>query len=170
MSNPNVPTEAPLIEVPVELPHVLITVADTGTLTVAVNGEPHTPPPFAPPWDRSTFGTVVDDLLAAWGCPLRVEVREADGTTFTDIITPKARRARHEQPTPTALPRLVELAAAGFIPGEDVAVAVVVGHNDASGEGTARALLDTTQLAGTATGEVILLGRISGAVFVGRPA
>ena len=164
------------IDVPVELPHVVITVTDTGALNVTVNGSPHEPPPFAPPWDRAEFGTIIDGLLTTWACPLRVEVRETDGTIYTDIITPNARRAipANEQPAarrvPAAPPRLVELAASGFIPGEDVAVALVLGHNDAAGDGTARGLLDATQLALSPSRQVILLGRISGAVYVGHPA
>lgn len=70
----------------------------------------------------------------------------------------------------------------GFVPGEDVTVAIVIGHTDASGTGTARALIDPARLRSRAAGvvvEVVLFGRISGitiirrlprTVRVGRPA
>lgn len=70
-------------------------------------------------------------------------------------------------------PELVEVTAAGFVPGEDVALAVIVSHTGATGTGLARALLDQAHLsslpgAGTGTGEVVLLGRISGTTHVRR--
>ena len=54
------------------------------------------------------------------------------------------------------------------MPGEDVAVAIIHAHSDASGDGTARALLTTEQAAAAVTGEVILLGRVSGTLTIGR--
>ena len=58
----------------------------------------------------------------------------------------------------------------GSCPGEDIAVALIVAHTDATGTGHARALIDTTRLADlldNGTGEVVLLGRVSGTL---RPA
>ena len=51
----------------------------------------------------------------------------------------------------------------GSCPGEDIAVALIVAHTDATGTGHARALIDTTRLADlldNGTGEVVLLGRV----------
>ena len=59
----------------------------------------------------------------------------------------------------------------GFVPGEDVAVAVVTGHTDASGTGTARTLIDPARLGPNASGgvvEVVLVGRISGTTIIRR--
>ena len=59
----------------------------------------------------------------------------------------------------------------GFVPGEDVAVAVVTGHTDASGTGTARALIDPARLgpdAASGVVEVVLFGRISGTTIIRR--
>ena len=39
-------------EVPIVLPHVVMQVAGDGTMTVTVDGAPHLPEPFAPPWRR----------------------------------------------------------------------------------------------------------------------
>ena len=54
------------------------------------------------------------------------------------------------------------------MPGEDVAVAIIHAHSDASGDGVARALLTAEQAAVAVTGEVILLGRVSGTLIIGR--
>ena len=56
------------------------------------------------------------------------------------------------------------------MPGEDVAVAVVIAHAEAAPDSTARILLTPDQLAGSPTREVILLGRVSGTTTVGHPA
>ena len=109
---------------------------------------------------------------------VRVEVRENDGSVFTDILrTRKPRRAAAppENPVPETrrsrharrLPRLAEVTADGFVPGEDVAVATIVSHTDATGTGEARTLIDLDDLP-DGTHEVILFGRISGTLAVRR--
>lgn len=158
---------------PVVLPHVVVQVGEDGTLTVTVEGEPFEPEEFAPAWQRSTFGALIDAVTDQRRVPVRVEVREVDGTTFTDIITPGRRRRRgtenDDMATPEpAQPGLVEVTGEGFVPGEDVAVAVIVSHTDASPTGEARALLEATHLDRAASRDVILLGRVSGVVTVRR--
>ena len=73
--------------------------------------------------------------------PIRVEVREADGPVFTDLITARPRRALPEpkpavkaKPTP-GLPVFHQVEGDGFVPGEDVAVATIISHTDATGTG-----------------------------------
>ena len=151
--------------VPVVLPHVVMGVAEDGTMTVAVDGVPYLPVPFAPPGRRESFAQVLDQRRS----PVRVEVREADGTVFTDIITPSRRRTVAEPPAKPAVPVLPVLYGEGFVPGEDVAVAVVIAHGDAGPDGTMRGLIEAAQLAASPTREVILLGRVSGAVTIGHP-
>ncbi|WP_270242168.1 hypothetical protein [Rothia kristinae] len=155
--------------VPVVLPHVVMGVAEDGTMTVAVDGVPYLPEPFAPPWRRESFAQVLDQLTGQRRSPVRVEVREADGTVFTDIITPSRRRTVAEPPAKPAVPVLPVLYGEGFVPGEDVAVAVVIAHGDAGPDGTMRGLIEAAQLAASPTREVILLGRVSGAVTIGHP-
>jgi hypothetical protein len=162
---------------PVELPHVLVTVAEDGTLTVTVDGTPFASPE-ATAWTRATFGPLMDAITKDRTIAVRVEVRENDGTVFTDILrtrkpqravapseapVPETRRSRHA----LRVPRLAEVTAGGFVPGEDVAVAAIVSHTDATGTGEARTLIDLDDLP-DGTPEVILFGRISGTLAVRR--
>ncbi|AZH79065.1 hypothetical protein CSX12_11690 [Microbacterium sp. Y-01] len=162
--------------VPVVLPLAAITIADDGRMTVTVDGAPFEPEPFAPPWRREDFARVLDQLTDLRRSPMRVEVREADGTMFTDIITPSRRRRTEPDPEPASeapgrrpATDLVVLHGEGFVPGEDVAVAVVIAHGDAAPDGTMRGLVESRQLAGSPTREVILLGRVSGTLTIGHP-
>ena len=162
---------------PVELPHVLVTVAEDGTLTATADGPPF-PSPDAGAWTRATFEPLMDAITKDRTIAVRVEVRESDGSVFTDILrTRKPRRAvvPSEAPVPETRrsrhgrrgPRLAEVTAGGFVPGEDVAVATIVSHTDATGTGDARALIDLDDLP-DGTHEVILFGRISGTLAVRR--
>lgn len=169
-------------QAPVVLPHVVITVAEAGALDVTADGAPFPPPQDGVAWTRNTFGSLLDAISQDRTISVRIEVRESDGNVFTDII--RARRRTTPRPPETdpeeqrgkhtkkaREPRLIEVTADGFVPGEDVAVAVTVSHTDATGTGAARALLDAGQLGsllGDGTGEVVLFGRVSGAVHVRR--
>lgn len=164
---------------PLAIPVVEFTVHEDGSMTVTIDSAPHNPPPFAPGWRRESFPTILDELAARLQTPLRVHVREADGTTFTDIITPPrtgrtdstlAINGSSSAPVPrSAVPVKHQVSGGGFVPGEDVAVAIIHAHSDAASDGTARALLTPEQVAAAHTGEVILFGRISGTIVIGRP-
>lgn len=162
-----------VVEVPVVLPHVVFAVHDDDIVTVTVDGTPFEPKPFAPPWQRGSFGGIIDALADQRRTPIRVEVCEVDGSVFTDIITPARHRAAEPEPVPTAgsepALRLVALHRDGFVAGEDVAVAVIVAHSDAGPDGAARGLLTPGELAHSPTGEVALIGHVSGAVAIGHP-
>lgn len=162
--------------VPVSIPLVVLDVREDGTVAVSIDGKPLAPEPFAPPWRRSSFGQIIDRATNDRTTAVRVEVREADGTSFTDIIAPRRRRTTQWKPEaekPAPLSVFLTVEGDGFVPGEDVAVAVITGHTDAAGTGTARALINPGQLSADASGgivEVLLFGRVSGTVVVQRVA
>ncbi|GAA2006297.1 hypothetical protein [Brevibacterium samyangense] len=171
-------------ETPVALPHVIITVTETGVLDVTVDGTAFPPPEEGIEWTRATFGTLLDAITEDRRIAVRIEVRETDGSVFTDLI--HARRPKPVEPEEdkSEIPRgkkakikrkkrpeLVEVTAEGFVPGENVAVAVVVSLTGTTSTGHARALLDIAQLADLSrdgTGEVLFLGRVSGTAVVRR--
>lgn len=175
------------VKVPPALPHVQITVSDGGTLTVLVDGVPYPPPEYSPAWQRSSFPIIIQTILAQRQSPVRVTVTETDGQTFTDFFTPPKPRAPWQpntepqgtipaQPAPVAVPSVagppsppVAVSAANFIPGEDVAVAVVLTLGEAGADGVARAMLTTAQLAQSPFREVLLHGLISGRSITLRP-
>lgn len=174
------------ITVPPVLPVIAMTIAADGTMTVAVDGTPFEPPRFGPAWVRSSFAAVIDSVLEERGSPVRVLVYEADGTVFTDLVTrplqkeldPSAQPPhRHDVVTapiadvlidaaPLVTPPRVVLGEEGFIPGEEVAVAIIVRHTKASTDGSARALLEPGICRVSADGEVVLVGRISGTCVI----
>lgn len=165
---------------------VRIIVAEDGTLSVTVDGAPYLPPEFSPPWRRSAYPHIVEAISQHTGQTLRVDVIEIDGRLITDYRTPPKPRpaspdpvaapvvaapqpsAPQPAPMPTA-PRFAQLAGSGFVPGEDVAVAVIISYTETAPNGIARALIDSRYLAACPTGEAILVGRISGTLVLGRP-
>lgn len=166
-----------IAEAPVQavLPHVRVTVTETGTLNVTIDGTEYPPPPRGE-WTRGTFADLLDAVTENRSIGVRIEVREVDGSVFTDLIQPRT-RTRVAEPEPATEPErptrkkkgqaLVEVTADGFLVGEDVAVAIIVSHTDAT-NGRTRALLDLNQLPPAPGGrrEVLLLGRISGTIHI----
>lgn len=180
------------IRVPAVLPMITMTISADGTMTVAVDGTPFEPPRFGPRWARASFAEIIDTVLLAHGSPVRVVVCEADGTVFTDLITrplqgsvnssaptqdrdggsrtpaePLAAPAALIDATPLIEPPHVVCGEEGFLPGEDVALAIIVRHIKASADGSARALLEPGLCRVTAEGESVLVGRISGTCVFG---
>lgn len=174
-------------ETPVVLPHAVIIVTETGALDVTMDGA-DVPPPEGEAWTRGAFGSLLDVLTRDRTITVRIEVHESDGTVFTDVVRAR-RRTRPEPPDIDAVteaedergtpiksrtrrgPELVEVTGEGFVPGEDVAAAVIVSHTDATHTGHARALLDRGRLRSLLPdggGEVMLFGRISGTIHVRR--
>jgi len=180
------------IRVPPVLPVITMTVSSNGSMTVAVDGTPFEPPRFGPPWARASFAEIIDTVLHAHGSPVRVVVYEADATVFTDIITrplqgslspsapPQDRDRGSSTPAespvapaalidamPLVAPPHVVCGEEGFLPGEDVAVAIIVRHIKASTDGSARALLEPGLCRLSSAGEVVLVGRVSGTCVFG---
>ncbi|MFT3859980.1 hypothetical protein [Micropruina sp.] len=163
------PDHVPVLS-PVSMPVIRFDVHDDGTMSVTVDGEPLAPPVAEGAWRRGSFSRIVDQVTGERMIPARVEVTEADGTIFTDIIPA---RPRTTIPAPVALeaapavtPRFVEVSGEGFVPGEDVAVCRIIRHTDAAHTGTARALIDLARDHLDLGGEVVLVGRVSGTFVV----
>ncbi|WP_431878412.1 hypothetical protein [Amycolatopsis sacchari] len=160
--------------VPVSIPTVVLDVHEDGTLTATLDGEPLNPLEGGPPWQRSSFPHIIDHASHDRAVPVRVEVREADGTVFTDLIAARPRRTPEPSPVPArkhaARPAFHTVTGDGFVPGEDVAVAIITGHTEATGTGAVRALIDPAHLTPDASGgaEVLLFGRISGTAIIRR--
>lgn len=174
-------------ETPVVLPHAVITVTETGALDVTIDGT-GVLPPEGETWTRSTFGPLLDAVTRDRTITVRIEVHENDGSVFTDVIRARRRtnpeppdaqaktESEHERGSPVTSrrkgrPDLVEVTGEGFVPGEDVAAAVIVSHTDATSTGHARTLLDRERLRSLLPddgGEVMLFGRISGTIHVRR--
>lgn len=137
------------------------------------------------PISRSVLGQVVSAIVAERGVPVRVELTEADGRRFADIVLPEPPRSAFAPPPASPAPTPVAPAPApvppppaaspvgavpplayrvtgdGFIPGEDVAVAVIIRATSADHQGIAQALVDSRELPPDAAG-VLLFGYISG--------
>ena len=163
--------------VPLSIPHLVLTVHDDGTLTATVDGELLEPPTFAGPWRRSSLSQIIDRATHDRALPARIEILENDGTVFTNLITPVSRLRTPETTEPTesaaldlpspaepGVPVFLTVEEGGFVPGEDVAVAVILSHTDATSAGSARSLIDPSQLG--PTGEVVLLGRVSATLVI----
>lgn len=160
---------------PVSLPLALITVGEMGAVTATLDGDDFPPAPFAPPWTRADFGALLDALTEHRSRTIRIEVRESDGSVFTDIIkaqrptTTPAPAAEAQTPSATRRarrgrdPRLVEVTASGFIPGEDITVAITVTGTEGDGHGNARTLIDLDLITDHDTAAVFI-GDISGHV------
>ena len=155
---------------PVTLPVAVLTVAVDGTVGVCVDGAAVDPEPTDPPWRRESVPLLLDALGARWAGPIRVELHEADGHVFTDIFVPQHNHAL-TQTTGVVRPSTAdqELWRGGTpVPGEEIAVAVVIGHAQAGPDCSIRGLSTVVQAVAGSSGEIALIGRTSGAHLIRR--
>ena len=146
------------MNIPVVLPTVHVDVTTDGLLHVDVDGSPYAAERHL---SRRNLRSLISEITATLASPVRVDVREADGTTFSDIEIPTELPApapapegrRSAKPTPA-------LAGAGFQPGEEVALAYVVSRQTADSSGAAAINLPPALLAAT-HGGLVLLGLAS---------
>lgn len=165
---------------PVALPFAIITVGEVGKVHATLDGAEFLPPGAKNSWTRAQFGELLDALTMGRTRTIRVEVRESDGTVFTDII--KAAQVSRQSMAPRHLPQgapgssrprradppqLWEISGSGFIPGEDITVAIAVASAEGDTAGVAHAVIDRSQLMGHAT-QVLLVGHISGRIVTER--
>lgn len=156
--------------VPVVMPVVDVRVDVEGTLSVRLDREPYATDSLL---HRDDLQRLLRELAADLDTPMRVEVREADGSAFTDIVTPEPHDVRlPDPPRPATAPAdetasemVGETGSGRFLPLEDVAVAVVVAHQIASEDGVADLRLPPVLLEAHA-GRLVLVGQQSGAIVV----
>ncbi len=145
--------------VPAVLPRVIVTIDGAGRALVSVNGTGRSEGSV----ERDELGTVLTGLAEQAGGPVRVEVREPDGSRYADILQPHAPHTEpgneHEtnEPDERPLPR-----GEGFLPGETVLVAVVTQTMCADQDGAA-SLADAPKPPRQAN-EVVLFGSTSGTI------
>lgn len=169
-------SESPLVD----LPLAVVTVREMGAVSATFEGIEVPPPILAEHWSRSRFGELLDTLTQQRSRTIRLEVRESDGSVFTEIIharrnnpetadvatpsapEPDSRRARRGRP-----PRLIEITGGGFIQGEDVLIAIPMSTAEGDDSGVARAVIDLDQLTSQIC-EVALIGYVSGRIVTER--
>ncbi len=145
------------LKVPVVMPLVEVVVTSDGYLDIRLDREPCTPDGAA---TRRDLAAIVKSISDDLGAPVRVEVHEGDGNTYTDIVTPsdQANEQRAADHVPPAT------ATNGFLPDEEVSVAVILGQHRHGADSLENRLPPT--LLATHRGNVVLLGRTSGTVRV----
>ncbi len=150
------------VRVPVVMPLVEVEVDRLGYLTVTLDREPYSADGSL---SRDDLQRVLDDIADDLGTAVRVEVREADKSAFTDIVAPDRSKLRIVESAHQATASIGEVSGDGFLPNEDVAVAVVVAHQVAGSDGTTRLRLPPALLEAH-PGLVVFLGQRSGTVMV----
>lgn len=144
------------MKIPVVLSIVHVDIDTDGTLTVSLDGRPYGDDRQL---GRADLRGVIDEITTDIETAVRVEVRESDGTTYSDIATPPEPSApAADEPSP--IPRPYTLAGAGFNPGEEVALAYVVARQPADSDGNASINLPPALMAAT-RGGLVLLGLTS---------
>ena len=158
--------------VPATIPTVVLTVQPGDTVIVTMDGAV-LPPPANTVWRRSSLPEIIDQATEHRTVAVWIEINETAGSSFTDLIpalgipTPApSDPAPSRGPRRAKQPKLHEVRAEGFVPGEDVAIALVTGYTDATGDGLARTLIDTTEHPNVS--EIVLVGRISGTMAIRR--
>ena len=144
------------MKIPVVLSVVHVAIDADGVMAVDVDGVPRD---SGQSRTRGDLRAVIDEITSDLGAPVRVEVREADGSTYADIATPPESPApAAAEPSPTT--STPALAGAGFQPGEEVALAYVVVRQNADAAATLSLNLPPALLAAT-RGGLVLLGMTS---------
>jgi hypothetical protein len=141
------------MKIPVVLPTVHVQVGVDGTIEVDVDGEPYGAERTL---GREDVRYALDEISAALGTAVRVEVREVDGTTYADIATPPGATGPAEAPQARQLPE-PGINGSGFRPGEEVAIAYVFARQTADDDGTASLHLPPVLLAARRK-ELVLVG------------
>ena len=124
---------------PKPLPRVVVTIGEDGTITATVDGQMFLTGPIG----RDLVGHLIDCIAEHHGWEVHREVREANRAV-----------------------ELLELAGEGFIPGENVAIAVVLRESRAASDGRGHAVVDRLAAPRGIT-DMILFGTTSGTLVRG---
>ena len=146
---------------PAVLPLVDVRISEDGIASVTVD---HGSYDAAAPVERDGVERVAHEIAARLG-PVRVRVTESDESVFTDVVLPASADDAPEAPAQNR----PGLAGEGFLPDEQVDVAVIVAHRAAGPDGRAMLRLPPAVLAGR-SGTVVLIGRTSGAFTICEPS
>ncbi len=146
------------------LPQAVATVDDSGHARIVLeNIDRHAIDCPDGPIGRHELGVVLAGIAGQVGGPVRVEIREPDGSRYADILQPRTPEPETDAARgDDALVAGPMLRGEGFTPGEAVLVAVVAATVQAQPDGSASlAALPGPVRSG---GEVILFGGASGRV------
>ncbi|MDI6910466.1 hypothetical protein [Nocardioides sp.] len=144
------------LKVPVVMPLIEVVINDDGYLDIRLDREPYAPEGAV---TRRELGSIVESVATDLGAPVRVEVHESDGTTYTDIVMPDGRASGQ-----TAAGQVPEASPSAFLPDEEVSIAVILGRHQRGGDSLESRLPPV--LLAAHRGHVVLLGRTSGTVRV----
>jgi hypothetical protein len=160
------------MRIPAVLSTVHVTIDADGHLAIDVDGDPH---PTARGRARGDLRYVLDEITTGLGTAVRVEVREHDGSTYADIATPPTPADTTPGPDPPPAEPVnawpapsAGLRAAGFLPGEDVAVTYVVCTQTAGADGIAAVQLPPALLVRSGL-KMLLVGMTSAAIAEVEP-
>lgn len=147
--------------VPAVLSQVIAIVDDTGRAHVSVDGIDHPDGPVS----RDELGKVLAAVAEGANGPVRVEIREPDGSRYADILQPRPPGPVDDEQDRDPCGDRPVLRGEGFLPGETVLVAVVAATIHAGPDGAAP-LTDPPAAPGRAA-EVVLFGSASGTIVRG---
>ncbi len=137
---------------PVVMSTVHVVVGADGAALVDIDGRAYD---AGAPITRADLHRVIDAITSNLATAVRVEVREADGSTYADIALPPELPAPTPEACPSAAPTTA-LVGAGFQPGEEVALAYVVVRQTADSAGNASLNLPPAVAAAARDGLVML--------------
>jgi hypothetical protein len=153
---------------PAVLPQAVVTFDDTGRARLAINNTDRDAIDYPDrPIRGRELGTVLAAIADQVGGPIRVEIREPDGSRYADILEPDTgqRARRPERDGEERSPHHAALCGEGFLPNEQVLVAVVATTLAADAGGTIR--LTGPPDPARRVEELILFGEGSGTVVRG---
>lgn len=148
------------MKIPVVLSTVHVDISPDGHLHVDVDGNPHQ---VGRSLGRGDLPSVLDEVTTELGTAVRVEIREADGTSYADIATPPAATATSQKDDVSTLVSQPGLHGHGFHPGEEVVIAYVVCTQTADADGQTSLNLPFAVLSRRGS-TLLLVGRTSASV------